>query len=532
MFRSILAFVVLVAAASQVSAQSLGTFKWQLQPYCNVVTMNVTGVAGIYTLEGFDDQCGGGTRAPLTGVATPNPDGTIGFGMSLVTSPGGHGVQMEARISMASLGGPWTDSDGNTGTFAFNQNTGGVPRPVPVNGSVIPPVFGLQPDGGFVASGAVGTGSIPKSGAGTRMMWHPKKAAFRAGQVQGTQWDDAAVGNFSTALGQNVVASGLAAFAAGSGSLATGDSAVALGDSARAEGTAAFAAGLAAQAVGRASVALGEQAKATGPGSLAAGLLAEATDNDNVAIGARAKATGYQSVAIGARAKATGQESLAGSGSAADGLLSVALGGAQATRDRAVAIGYNTLAAALDSLALGSHVTILPGGSGSIVIGDGINNGFVTQVSEPNQFVVRARGGTTISSNGAMTTGVKLAPNASSWSSLSDVNGKENFRDLDGSDLLAKLATMSIREWNYKAQDASIRHVGPTAQDFHAAFGLGEDPLRISTIDADGVALAAVKALEARTREQNGRLTAQNDALAAELAALRARLAALEQKQD
>ena len=59
---------------------------------------------------------------------------------------------------------------------------------------------------------------------------------------------------------------------------------------------------------------------------------------------------------------------------------------------------------------------------------------------------------------------------------------------------------MPIREWNYKAQDAAVRHVGPTAQDFHAAFGLGEDPLRISTIDADGIALAAVQALEARMR--------------------------------
>jgi hypothetical protein len=42
--------------------------------------------------------------------------------------------------------------------------------------------------------------------------------------------------------------------------------------------------------------------------------------------------------------------------------------------------------------------------------------------------------------------------------------------------------------------------MGPTAQDFNAAFGLGDFPLRINTIDADGVALAGVNALEARTR--------------------------------
>lgn len=66
--------------------------------------------------------------------------------------------------------------------------------------------------------------------------------------------------------------------------------------------------------------------------------------------------------------------------------------------------------------------------------------------------------------------------------------------------MLSKIAAMPIQEWSYKSQSPSIRHVGPTAQDFHAAFGLGEDPLRIGTLDADGVALAAVKALEARTR--------------------------------
>ena len=50
---------------------------------------------------------------------------------------------------------------------------------------------------------------------------------------------------------------------------------------------------------------------------------------------------------------------------------------------------------------------------------------------------------------------------------------------------------MSIATWNWKSQDASIRHMGPMAQDFHAAFGLGETDKGISTMDADGVALAA-----------------------------------------
>ena len=75
---------------------------------------------------------------------------------------------------------------------------------------------------------------------------------------------------------------------------------------------------------------------------------------------------------------------------------------------------------------------------------------------------------------------------------------------------------MPVREWNYVSQDPGIRHLGPTAQDFRAAFGLGDFPLRINTTDADGVALAGVRALEARTR-----------ALQAEVEILRQRLDAL-----
>ena len=92
---------------------------------------------------------------------------------------------------------------------------------------------------------------------------------------------------------------------------------------------------------------------------------------------------------------------------------------------------------------------------------------------------------------------------------LSDVRTKHRFRTLDGAETLARIAGMPVTEWSYKAQDPGIRHIGPTAQDFHAAFGLGEDPLRIGTLDADGVALAGVQALEARTRA----LQAQVDAL-------------------
>ncbi len=151
------------------------------------------------------------------------------------------------------------------------------------------------------------------------------------------------------------------------------------------------------------------------------------------------------------------------------------------------------------SVALGTNATAAM--NGSFVFAD--RSAFVElRAPLPNQFFVRAGGGVKFFSNPAATLGVELAPNGAQWLALSDVRTKHHFRDLDGDDVLRKVAAMPVTEWSYKAQDAAIRHIGPTAQDFHAAFGLGEDPLRIGTLDADGVALAGVKALEARSRQQ------------------------------
>lgn len=59
---------------------------------------------------------------------------------------------------------------------------------------------------------------------------------------------------------------------------------------------------------------------------------------------------------------------------------------------------------------------------------------------------------------------------------------------MDGQDVLASLAKIPIETWNLKSQDPSVHHIGPMAQDFYAAFEVGEDERHISTVDADGVA--------------------------------------------
>ena len=76
--------------------------------------------------------------------------------------------------------------------------------------------------------------------------------------------------------------------------------------------------------------------------------------------------------------------------------------------------------------------------------------------------------------------------------------------------------------WNYKSQPASVRHNGPTAQDFKAAFGVGESDTGISTVDAQGVALAAVQGLNQKLVEELSRRDA-------EMAELSGRVEKLEQ---
>ena len=88
----------------------------------------------------------------------------------------------------------------------------------------------------------------------------------------------------------------------------------------------------------------------------------------------------------------------------------------------------------------------------------------------------------------------------------SDVNSKRDIDAVDGAQVLTKLARLPISEWTYKGDDDGVRHLGPMAQDFYAAFGLGATDTGISSIDTAGVALAAIQAL-------NQKLVAQNQSL-------------------
>ncbi len=111
---------------------------------------------------------------------------------------------------------------------------------------------------------------------------------------------------------------------------------------------------------------------------------------------------------------------------------------------------------------------------------------------------------------------------------VSDGAEKKGFMDVDVRGILERLMTLPIRSWEYRSRPG-IRHLGPTGQDFRAAFGIGEDGRTISTVDAAGVALAAIQGLYRKLEEERDALKAENAALRAELEALRKDLASMQE---
>jgi len=111
-----------------------------------------------------------------------------------------------------------------------------------------------------------------------------------------------------------------------------------------------------------------------------------------------------------------------------------------------------------------------------------------------------------------------------STSLTSDRNMKEDFSFVSARDVLDKVVEMPVSTWRFKSEDDSVRHIGPMAQDFMAAFGYGKSDKHITATDADGVALAAIQGLNEKLEEQ----AEVNTALRWHNAQLEARLARLE----
>ncbi|HXT11888.1 MAG TPA: tail fiber domain-containing protein [Candidatus Angelobacter sp.] len=143
--------------------------------------------------------------------------------------------------------------------------------------------------------------------------------------------------------------------------------------------------------------------------------------------------------------------------------------------------------------------------------------GLIAEFGNASSFVVTIKTNGTVVANGVTLT--------------SDRNAKENFTDVNPESILEKVASLPMSEWNYKIDDAAQKHIGPMAQDFHAAFGLdGADDKHISVVDEGGVALAAIQGLNQKLNEKDAeiqKLKTENETLAARLNDLEAAVKSL-----
>ena len=119
-----------------------------------------------------------------------------------------------------------------------------------------------------------------------------------------------------------------------------------------------------------------------------------------------------------------------------------------------------------------------------------------------------------------------MAVDGGAWAAISDRNVKDNIQPVDGAKLLEKIAQLEVSRWNYNTQDPSIQHIGPMAQDFYRLFGVGDKNTTITTIDPDGIALAAIQELHRCTNELDSK-TQRIEELELKMAELRAMVEAL-----
>jgi hypothetical protein len=347
---------------------------------------------------------------------------------------------------------------------------------------VLTPIASFQVNGddGFLAAGLYGSGTDVSPGAGSRMHWYPKKAAFRVGAVSGVHWDDAKIGSYSFATGYNSIASGAYS--------------TAIGNACSASGANSFALGFGCNSTRSSAVSIGSACEASGDFAVAIGRAIIAGDSSAIGLGYHSNATGKYSLAFGAYTTASGN-------------YSITMGWYANTNKK----------------------------KGSFVYADNSST-TATLSTADNQFMVRASGGVNFFSNSDLTAGVSLPPGGGSWASVSDRNKKENFKKVDMEKILKGIEAIEVTSWNYKTQASTVRHIGPMAQDFYKLFNFGESDTTITSIDIDGINLIALKALALKTNElkrsadEVAELKLKLKALEKEKMLLEKRIVAIEEK--
>jgi hypothetical protein len=320
-------------------------------------------------------------------------------------------------------------------------------------GGFTPADFKVFQNGSFVATGHLGIGVSPLEGKGYRTSWYTYKGAFRSGYAD-NEWDDANTGFFSWAGGSNSTASGLYSFSFGDTNFASSTSSIAFGSGNEVKGAAGFSAGAGNRVCDTYGVAFGNKAELVGP------LINGKCDPDSFNI------TGLA----------------------------------------AVAIGYNVTADKDHTTAMGKFASN-NGFSGTFVWSDGSATASADTFKNTanNEFAARATGGFRFRTNLTGTTGCNLPAGSGVFSCTSSRFTKQNFIMASGEDVLSKLRRIPVSSWNYISEGQQVRHIGPMAEDFYDAFRLGTGNTSIGVQDLDGVSLAAVKALDERTRQLDER---------------------------
>jgi len=374
--------------------------------------------------------------------------------------------------------------------------------------------------------------------SGNALLFNTKNGSLRSGLISNSN-----AGEYSAAMGYASIASGFISYATGNGSKASGSNSTAMGYASTASGSNSTAMGNVATASGYMSTAMGNHTTANSEASTAMGNETTAGGDYSTAMGDNTNASGTFSTAMGKNTTADGTASTAmGSNTMASGTYSLAAGydtyaiGTASTSlgtetyalsDNSLATGFHTIALGNNTTAIGSYVST-NGKTGAIAIGDNSTT-TVMYSATSNSFRARFASGYRFYTSSDLTTNCLLAGGDNAWSTTSDRRTKENLAEIEGEDFLKKIAGMQLTSWNYKSQDAKVRHYGPMAQDFFAAFGkdkygiIGTDTT-INSADFDGINLIAIQALEKRTTQMKNEEQESIKALQKQIEEMRALL--------
>lgn len=151
-----------------------------------------------------------------------------------------------------------------------------------------------------------------------------------------------------------------------------------------------------------------------------------------------------------------------------------------------------------------------------VVMADGsLQSGGWNTAAGASEYVIGTDAGSalTLGADGSLTISGLLSEGSSATL-------KHNLRNTDDEAILETVCSMKMKRWQYLDDPSQAEHIGPIAEEFHAAFGVGSNEKRLASMDVAGVALASVRALNEKLETENQKLEAQNEALEARLARL------------